>query len=82
MSNIASGGFSSKNESIGYWNNMPFVQYIIIIFMFLAGTNFILIYFGLTGKIKKIIQNNDQHALSTVLTTAKHVHTSITSFTP
>ena len=59
MSNIASGGFSSKNESIGYWNNMPFVQYIIIIFMFLAGTNFILIYFGLTGKIKKIIQNTE-----------------------
>ena len=59
MSNIASGGFSSKNESIGYWNNMPFVQYIIIIFMFLAGTNFILIYFGLTGRIKKIIQNTE-----------------------
>ena len=23
MSNIASGGFSSKNESIGYWNDAP-----------------------------------------------------------
>ena len=31
MSNIASGGFSSKNESIGYWNNMPFVQYLSLI---------------------------------------------------
>ena len=55
MSNIASGGFSSRNESIGYWNNSPLIQYIITFFMFLAGTNFILIYFGLTGKIKKII---------------------------
>ena len=27
--------------------------------MFLAGTNFILIYFGLTGKFKKIIQNTE-----------------------
>ena len=36
MSNIASGGFSSKNQSIAYWNNMPIVQYIIILFMFLA----------------------------------------------
>jgi trk system potassium uptake protein TrkH len=59
MSNIASGGFSSKNQSIAYWNNMPIVQYIIIIFMFLAGTNFILIYFGLTGKIKKMFYNTE-----------------------
>lgn len=59
MSNIASGGFSSKNESIAYWNNVPMIQYIIVIFMFLAGTNFILIYFGLTGKIKKIYGNTE-----------------------
>jgi trk system potassium uptake protein TrkH len=56
MSNIASGGFSSKNESIAFWNDSPLIQYIIIFFMFLAGTNFILIYFGLTGKFKKILQ--------------------------
>ena len=52
MSNIASGGFSTKNESIGFWNDNPLVQYIIIFFMFLAGTNFVLIYFGLLGKFK------------------------------
>ena len=27
MSNIASGGFSSKNESIGFWNDSPLIQY-------------------------------------------------------
>ena len=59
MSNIASGGFSTKNESIAYWNNIPVIQYIIIFFMFLAGTNFILIYFGLIGKIKKIYKNTE-----------------------
>ena len=59
MSNIASGGFSTKNESIAYWNNIPIIQYIIIFFMFLAGTNFILIYFGLIGKIKKIYKNTE-----------------------
>ena len=59
MSNIASGGFSTKNESIAYWNNIPIIQYIIIFFMFLAGTNFILIYFGLIGKIKKIFKNTE-----------------------
>ena len=59
MSNIASGGFSSRNESIAYWNDVPIVQYIIIFFMFLAGTNFILIYFGLTGNFKKAIKNTE-----------------------
>lgn len=59
MSNIASGGFSSKNESIAYWNDIPIIQYIIIFFMFLAGTNFILIYFGLTGNFKKAIKNTE-----------------------
>ncbi len=59
MSNIASGGFSSRNASIGFWNDNPLIQYIIIVFMFLAGTNFILIYFGLTGRIKKIIQDTE-----------------------
>ena len=59
MSNIASGGFSSKNDSIGFWNDNPIIQYIIIFFMFLAGTNFVLIYFGLTGKFKKIFQDTE-----------------------
>ena len=59
MSNIASGGFSTKNESIGFWNDNPLIQYIVIFFMFMAGTNFILIYFGLTGKFKKIFQDTE-----------------------
>ena len=59
MSNIASGGFSSRNGSIGYWNDIPLIQYIIILFMFLAGTNFVLIYFGIIGKIKKIIHDTE-----------------------
>ena len=69
MSNIASGGFSSKNESIAYWNDVPIIQYIIILFMFLAGTNFILIYFGLTGKFNKIFQDTEfKWYLSFILT--------------
>ena len=59
MSNIASGGFSSKNDSIGFWNDSPLIQYIIIFFMFLAGTNFVLIYFGILGKFKKIISDTE-----------------------
>ena len=41
MSTISTGGFSTKSESIAFWNDKPLIQYIIIIFMFLAGTNFV-----------------------------------------
>ena len=59
MSNIASGGFSTKNQSLGYWNDNPLVQYIVIFFMFLAGTNFVLSYFGFKFNFKKIIQDDE-----------------------
>lgn len=54
---ISSGGFSTKNASIAYWNNKPLVQYVIILFMFFAGTNFVLIYYMFKGKFKKIWEN-------------------------
>tara|TARA_Y100001934_G_scaffold37408_1_gene43335 strand:- start:1937 stop:3271 length:1335 start_codon:yes stop_codon:yes gene_type:complete len=59
MSNIATGGFSTKNDSLSYWNSMPSVQYIIIFFMVLAGTNFLLIYLSIIGKFKKLISNTE-----------------------
>jgi len=59
MSNIASGGFSTKNESLGFWNDQPLIQYIVIFFMFIAGTNFVLSYFGFKGKFRKIIKNDE-----------------------
>ena len=54
MSNIASGGFSTKDSSLAFWNSQPIIQYIVIIFMFIAGTNFVLLYYIFKGKFKKI----------------------------
>ena len=59
MSTVSTGGFSTKNASVAYWNDQPFIQYIIICFMFLAGINFVLSYFALTGKIKKVFQDEE-----------------------
>ena len=59
MSNIASGGFSTKNASLGYWNHNPIIQYIVIFFMFLAGTNFVLSYFGFKFDFKKILKDEE-----------------------
>jgi len=59
MSTVSTGGFSTKNASVAFWNDQPLVQYIITLFMFIAGMNFVLSYFALTGKIKKIFQDEE-----------------------
>jgi trk system potassium uptake protein TrkH len=46
MATMSTGGFSTKNNSVAFFNNLPFVQYIIIFFMLVAGTNFVLTYFA------------------------------------
>jgi trk system potassium uptake protein TrkH len=59
MSTLSTGGFSTKNGSLAYWNDQPIIQYIVITFMFLAGTNFVLSYFAFKGKIQKIIMDEE-----------------------
>ena len=59
MSNVATGGFSTKNDSLSFFNSMPLIQYIIVFFMLLAGTNFLLIYLSLLGKFKKLFYNTE-----------------------
>ncbi|MGC1204116.1 MAG: potassium transporter TrkG [Flavobacteriaceae bacterium] len=59
MCTLSTGGFSTKNASVAYWNGEPIIQYIIILFMFLAGTNFVLSYFAFKGKVQKIIQDEE-----------------------
>ena len=59
MCTLSTGGFSTKNASIAHWNDQPMIQYIIILFMFLAGTNFVLSYFAFKGKVQKIIKDQE-----------------------
>ena len=59
MTTLASGGFSTKNASLGHWNNQPIIQYIVILFMFISGVNFVLSYFAFKGKIRKIFQDEE-----------------------
>ena len=59
MCTLSTGGFSTKNASIAHWNDQPIIQYIIILFMFLAGTNFVLSYFAFKGKVQKIIKDQE-----------------------
>ncbi|MCP4653622.1 MAG: TrkH family potassium uptake protein [Candidatus Omnitrophica bacterium] len=54
---MATGGFSTKNASIAAYNS-PFIEWVIIVFMFLAGMNFIIHYRILFFRKFDILQNN------------------------
>lgn len=54
---IATGGFSPKNTSIIAYS--PYIQYVITIFMFLAGTNFVIHYYLFKREFKKVKVNEE-----------------------
>ncbi len=55
---MATGGYSTKQASIAFFNS-PYIEYVITIFMFLAGTNFTLSYFAMRLNFKKLFRNEE-----------------------
>jgi trk system potassium uptake protein TrkH len=55
---MATGGFSTKNASIGHYTS-PYIQYVIIVFMLLAGTSFSLHYKFLKKKFDCYRKNHE-----------------------
>jgi len=58
LTTMATGGFSTKQDSIAFFDS-AYIQFIIILFMFLAGVNFTLTYFALHGKFKRFWENDE-----------------------
>lgn len=58
LTTMATGGFSTKQAGITYWNS-PFIQYVIIIFMFFGGTNFTLFYIIFKSKFKTVFKDEE-----------------------
>jgi len=59
---VATGGFSTKNISIGYYNS-PLIYWVITILCFLSGVNFSLYYQALKGKTLKTFWRNEEFRL-------------------
>ena len=55
---ISTAGFSTKQDSIAYWNS-AYIEYVITVFMFIGGINFPLIYFFMKGDPKKLLRNEE-----------------------
>lgn len=58
---MATGGFSTKNASIAAFPS-PYIQYIITLFMFLAGANYIFLYLGFKGRWRNIWEMDEFRA--------------------
>ena len=54
---IATGGFSTKNISLMYYSS--YSQYVVMIFMFLAGTSQVVYYYLVKFNFKKVRQNEE-----------------------
>ncbi len=75
MTCMSTGGYSTKNASIAYWNS-PYIEYIIALFMCVGATNITLIYFFINGKFGKLLKDEETRwfysfvALSVAVVTA------------
>ena len=59
MTTTATGGFSTHNASTGYFHN-PYIDYTAIVFMFLSGTSFTLLYATIfKGRFRQFYKNSE-----------------------
>ncbi len=72
---VATGGFSPKNSSIGGYS--AYIQYIVMLFMVLAGTNFIIHYYLVKREFQKVKANEEFRFYLTIIVVIGLVITAI-----
>jgi len=58
FSTISTGGFSTKQSSIAFWNS-SYIETIICVFMVIGAINFPLLYFLFKGKFRKFFKDEE-----------------------
>ncbi|MDD6807705.1 MAG: potassium transporter TrkG [Oscillospiraceae bacterium] len=58
ISAVATGGFSTKNDSIGYWHSVP-IDIVTIVLMLLGATNFMASLCLLKGNFRRFLNNSE-----------------------
>lgn len=58
LTTMATGGFSTKNASMAYYD-LPGIQYLIVLFMLIAGTNYTVIYYSIKGRFRQVWQSDE-----------------------
>lgn len=76
LTTMATGGFSTKNASMAHFNQAS-IQYTIVFFMFLAGTNYTVLYYTLKRRFSNVWHSDEFRAYifivaaATLLVTAR-----------
>ncbi|WP_019509319.1 TrkH family potassium uptake protein [Pleurocapsa sp. PCC 7319] len=63
---LSTGGFSTRTDSIGYWDS-PAVEAVTIVLMILGTLNFLTSYFLLRGKFKPVVRNGEVRLMALVI---------------
>jgi trk system potassium uptake protein TrkH len=66
FSTMGTGGFSTRNRSIGAFDS-PWIDWVCIVFMFLAAFNFTLLYRLVQGKYREVLHNSEARAYGCVM---------------
>lgn len=69
---MATGGFSTKNASIGHFGS-AYVDWVVTVFMFLAGVSFVLHYRLLRGEGLKVLRNSELMTYTAIIVVASLV---------
>lgn len=64
---LATGGFSTYNASLGHFDN-PLIEYVTILFMVLAGTNFGLLLFVSLGQYERLFKDPEWRVYIAIMT--------------
>jgi len=68
MTTMSTGGFSTKNDSIAHFSSL-WVQYPILIFMFIGGMNYTIIYLMFKGRFSKAWKSDELRFYITLVIT-------------
>ncbi len=58
LTTLSTGGFSTRNASVGAFHS-PLIEWIVIVFMVLAGINFVLYFRLLRGNVREVFKDTE-----------------------
>ncbi|MDR1203384.1 MAG: TrkH family potassium uptake protein [Tannerellaceae bacterium] len=58
LTTMSTGGYSTKNASIAHWHS-SYIEYIVMLFMFIGSINMTLLYFLVKGSPKKLFADEE-----------------------
>lgn len=79
LSTVSTGGFSTHNDSLDAWNSL-YVKAVVMIFMFIGGVNFALIYRMSIGKFRLVWKDETFRAYCKIIIAMTLVFTGVILF--